>query len=112
MSHLAAEQCCDLPVHVGAASSWQRCGCCAGPNTPPATDDLCVAGAAAVRAGGVQAQAAAAAAALVLQQLDPLQQAFLDLQAGTLAGDWEGALELVGQVIDALRGVRGEAAAS
>lgn len=66
----------------------------------------------AVRAGGVQAQAGAAAAALVLQQLDPLQQALLDLQAGTLAGDWEGALELVGQIIDPLRRVRGQAAAS
>jgi hypothetical protein len=50
---------------------------------------------------GVQAKAAA----LVMQHLDPLQQQLLDLQAGTLAGDWDGALELVGRVLDALRQV-------
>lgn len=56
---------------------------------------------AAVAAAGVQAKAAA----VVMQHLDPLQQQLFDLQAGTLAGDWEGALELVGRVIDALRQV-------
>lgn len=43
---------------------------------------------------------------MVLQHLDPLQQQLYDLQAGTLTGDWEGALELVGRVTDALRQVR------
>lgn len=41
-----------------------------------------------------------------MQHLDPLQQQLFDLQAGTLAGDWEGALEVVGRVIDALRQVQ------
>jgi hypothetical protein len=41
----------------------------------------------------------------VVQHLDPLQQPLADLQAGMLAGDWEGALELVGRVVDALRQV-------
>jgi crotonobetainyl-CoA:carnitine CoA-transferase CaiB-like acyl-CoA transferase len=50
---------------------------------------------------GVQAQAAA----VVMQHLDPLQQPLADLHAGVLAGDWEGALELVGRVVDALRQV-------
>lgn len=50
---------------------------------------------------GVQAKAAA----VVLQHLDPLQQQLYDLQAGTLPGDWEGALELVERLIDALRQV-------
>lgn len=47
----------------------------------------------------------AKAAAVVLQHLDPLQQQLYDLQAGTLPGDWEGALELVERLIDALRQV-------
>lgn len=47
----------------------------------------------------------ARAAAVVLQHLDPLQQQLYDLQTGTLSGDWEGALKLVGWVIDALRQV-------
>lgn len=41
----------------------------------------------------------------MLQHLDPLQQQLYDLQAGTLSGDWEGALELVGRLIDGLRQV-------
>lgn len=51
---------------------------------------------------GVQAQVAA----VVLGHLDPLQQQLFDLQSGTLPGDWEGALELVGRIADALRKVR------
>lgn len=43
---------------------------------------------------------------MVLQHLDPLQQALCDLQAGTLQGDWEGALELAGRMTDALCQVR------
>jgi len=54
---------------------------------------------------GVQAKAAAQ----VVQHLDPLQQPLCDLQSGALAGGWEGALELVGRVADALRQVRARA---
>lgn len=46
------------------------------------------------------------AAAAVLQHLDPLRQPLSQLAAGALAGDWEGALELVGRLGDALRQVR------
>jgi hypothetical protein len=60
------------------------------------------AAAAAVAAGtGVHAHAAAQ----VLRQLEPLQQQLAGLAAGSLEGDWEGALELVGHLRDALRQV-------
>jgi hypothetical protein len=45
------------------------------------------------------------AAAQVLRQLEPLQQQLAGLAAGSLEGDWEGALELVGHIGDALRQV-------
>jgi hypothetical protein len=63
--------------------------------------DLLLTGCVVSGGAGVQAKAAA----VVLQHLDPLQQQLYDLQAGTLSGDWEGALELVGRLIDALRQV-------
>lgn len=50
---------------------------------------------------GLQAKAAAQ----VVQHLDPLQQPLCDLQSGALPGGWEGALELVGRIADALRQV-------
>ncbi|WIA17572.1 hypothetical protein OEZ85_014399 [Tetradesmus obliquus] len=45
------------------------------------------------------------AAAQVLRQLEPLQQQLAGLAAGSLEGEWEGALELVGHLGDALRQV-------
>jgi hypothetical protein len=50
---------------------------------------------------GVHAQAAAQ----VLRQLEPLQQQLSGLATGSLEGDWEGALELVAHLGDALRQV-------
>eukprot|EP00878_Enallax_costatus_P024703 GHUV01026383.1.p1 GENE.GHUV01026383.1~~GHUV01026383.1.p1 ORF type:complete len:1576 (+),score=459.42 GHUV01026383.1:1611-6338(+) len=47
----------------------------------------------------------ARAAAQVLNHLDALQQPLTDLSNGSIEGDWEGALELVGRSGDALRQV-------
>lgn len=41
----------------------------------------------------------------MLNHLNALQQPLADLSYGTVEGDWEGALELVGRVADALRQV-------
>jgi hypothetical protein len=50
---------------------------------------------------GVQAHAAGQ----VLRQLEPLQQQLSGLSSGSLEGGWEGALELVAHLGDALRQV-------
>lgn len=48
----------------------------------------------------------ARAAVQVLDYLDALQQPLTELSSGSMEGDWEGALELVGRLGDVLRQVR------
>lgn len=85
-------------VHHGPACSCHEHICCVCLHGLACTART----AALVCYAGVHARAAAQ----VLHQLDSLQQPLADLSSGSLEGDWEGALELVGRVADALRMVR------
>lgn len=59
-------------------------------------------------AAGVHARAAGQ----LLNQLEPLRQQLAGLSSGSVEGDWEGALELMGHLGDALRQASSDVQAS